>query len=75
MSSVVAPGAVRIGTTSRTVSDKKITHAEFQNPDGSLAAVILNEGDNEQSINLSDGTHNFTVKVPANGVISCKWNQ
>lgn len=75
MSSVVAPGAIRIGTTSRTVSDKKITHAEFLNPDGSLAAVILNEGDNEQSINLSDGTHNFTIKVPANGVISCKWNK
>ena len=75
MSSVVAPGAVRIGNTSRTVNDSKITHAEFVNPDGSYAAVIINEGDEAKSINLSDGTHNFTCNVPANGVISCKWNK
>ena len=75
MSSVVAPGAVRVGNTSRTVNDSKITHAEFVNPDGSYAAVIINEGDEAKSINLSDGTHNFTCKVPANGVISCKWNK
>lgn len=75
MSSVVAPGAVRIGNTSRTVTDSKITHAEFVNPDGSYAAVIINEGDEAKSINLSDGTHNFTCNVPANGVISCKWNK
>ena len=73
--SVVAPGAVRIGTTSRTINDSKITHAEFLNPDGSLAAVIINEGDETKSINLSDGIHNFTCNVPANGVISCKWNK
>lgn len=75
MASVVAPGAVRIGTTSRTINDSKITHAEFLNPDGSLAAVIINEGDENKSINLSDGIHNFTCNVPTNGVISCKWNK
>lgn len=75
MSSVVAPGAVRVGTTSRTINDSKITHAEFLNPDGSLAAVIINEGDEAKSINLSDGNRNFTCSVPANGVISCKWNK
>ena len=47
----------------------------FLNPDGSLAAVIINEGDETKSINLSDGIHNFTCNVPANGVISCKWNK
>lgn len=75
MASVVAPGAVRIGTTSRTINDSKITHVEFLNPDGSFAAVIINEGDETKSINLSDGIHNFTCNVPANGVISCKWNK
>ena len=74
LSSVVSPGAVRIGNTYRTVNDSKITHAEFLNPDGSYATVIINEGDEAKSINLSDGIHNFSCSVPANGVISCKWN-
>ena len=61
MSSVVAL-VVRIGNTSRTVNDSKITHAEFVNPDGSYVAVIINEGDEAKSINLSDGTHNLPAR-------------
>ena len=31
--------------------------------------LIINEGDEAKSINLSDGTHNFTCNVPVNGAI------
>lgn len=75
MSSVVAPGAVRVGNTARSTSGTGLVHAEFINPDGTLAAVILNESDAEKQVNVSDGTRFFTVQLPANSVVSCKWNK
>lgn len=74
MSSVVRPGAVRIGTTSRSISKSGVVYSAFQNPDGSYALVILNASDEDVNLTVSDGTKHFQVSVPAQGVVSTKWN-
>lgn len=74
MSSVVKPGAVRIGE-SRTPDKANLIHSEYLNPDGTYAAVLLNKGDEDLKITLSDGTNYFGVKVPANSIVSCRWKK
>ena len=73
MSSVVRPGAVRIGTASRSISDKNIIYSAFLNPDGSKALVILNSGDADVTATIGDASENFKAVVPAQGVVSCSW--
>lgn len=74
MSSVVEPGAVRIGT-SRDPDLSGIVHSEFMNPDGTEAIVILNSGDTDRKITVSDGTNHFMCDVPYGSVVSCKWSK
>ena len=74
MSSVVRPGAVRIGTTQRSVNKSGVVYSAFQNADGSYALVILNASDEALTPTVSDGTNHFQVAVPAQSVVSCKWN-
>lgn len=74
LSAVVEPGAVRVGTKQSTVN-ANIIYSLFANPDGTYAAVLLNVGENQQNITLTDGTNYFLVNVPAKSVASCKWNK
>lgn len=73
ISSVVKPGAVRIGTTG--FSDPGFIHSAFENTDGTYAVVLLNSTSASKSITLDDGKQHFTYEVPANSVISYKWNK
>ncbi len=73
MSSVVRPGAVRIGTSSRSISDKNIIYSAFLNPDGTKALVVLNSGDADVTATIGDGSANFKAVVPAQGIVSCSW--
>ena len=73
MSSVVRPGAVRIGTALRSFNGSNVVYAAFLNPDGSKAVVLLNTGDADFNVTISDGTNNFKVMVPAQGVTSSLW--
>jgi hypothetical protein len=73
LSSVVKPGAVRIGTTG--FSDPGFIHSAFENTDGTYAVVLLNSTPASKSITLDDGKQHFTYEVPANSVISYKWNK
>lgn len=74
MSSVVKPGAVRIGTT-RVPDNTDLSHSEFLNPDGTYAVVVLNSGDTDADITVYDGRKRFTCEIPANGVVSCRWKK
>ncbi len=74
MSSVVEPSAVRVGT-SRDPELSGIVHSEFINPDGTEAIVILNSGDNDEKITVSDGINHFICNVPSGSVVSCKWKK
>jgi glucosylceramidase len=73
LSSVVKPGAVRIGTTG--FSDPGFIHSAFENTDGTYAVVLLNSTSASKSITLDDGKQHFTYEAPANSVISYKWNK
>ncbi len=73
MASVVRPGAVRIGTSMRSYAGSDVVYTAFLNPDGTKAIVLLNTGDYDFNVTVSDGTNNFKVKVPSQGVVSSSW--
>jgi glucosylceramidase len=74
MSAAASTGAVRL-SVKRDTQLSGLTHAEFLNPDGTIGAVLCNSGDSKVNVTLSDGNKYFQVSVPAQGVVSCKWNQ
>lgn len=73
LSSVVKPGAVRIGTSG--FSDPGFFHSAFENTDGTYAFVLLNSTAAARIITLDDGNHHFSYEVPAKSVISYRWNK
>lgn len=73
LSSVVKPGAVRIGTSG--FSDPGFFHSAFENTDGTYAFVLLNSSAAARIITLDDGNHHFSYEVPAKSVISYRWNK
>lgn len=73
LSSVVKPGAVRIGTKGYTANG--ITYSAFENTDRTYAFVLLNNTAESKSITLSDGNHHFTYEVPAKSVVSYRWKK
>ena len=75
MSSVVNPGAVRIGVTSDSTQLSDFSHVEFLNPDGTKAVIMLNTGDTDRNVTISDGQNHFRCRVPAGSVVSCKWDK
>ena len=73
MSSVVKPGAVRIGTSG--FSDAGFYYSAFENTDGTYAVVLLNSNSASKMITLDDGTNHFSYEVPAKSVISYQWDK
>lgn len=71
LSSVIKPGAVRIGTAGYMAEG--ITYSAFENLDGTYAFVLLNKTDEEKSLTLNDGLHHITYDVPAKSVVSYRW--
>lgn len=74
LSCVVQPGAVRVGSANAE-ADAGLIHAEFVNPDGTLAVVLLNVGDVDKSVTIADGRRCFTCSVPKGSVVSCRWRK
>ena len=73
LSSVVKPGAVRIGTSG--FSDAGFYYSAFENTDGTYAVVLLNSNTASKLITLDDGMHHFSYEVPAKSVISYRWKK
>lgn len=71
MSSVVKPGAVRIGTSGYT--NTELIYSAFKNTDNSYAFVILNKSSVTQKVNLYDGVRSFVYEIPAKAIISYRW--
>lgn len=72
LSAVVQPGAVRIDA-SPSFDTKGLVFSAFKNPDGTFALVALNKNSTPQSFVVTNGTNRFSLTVPAQGVVSCKW--
>lgn len=73
MAAVVRPGAVRLGVAPRSYAGADVVYSAFLNPDGSKAVVLLNSGDYDFIVTVSDGNDNFRVTVPVQGVVSSTW--
>lgn len=71
-SKVVRPGAVRIGSSGYTRSG--LTYLTFLNPDGSYAALILNENSEAQQLSFMGAKHSIRHTVPAQSIVSLIWN-
>lgn len=72
LSSVVKPGAVRIG--SKADATEGLMYAAFENPDGTVAFVLLNENESEADVSLTvDGKQYVNCKVPGKAVASYRW--
>ena len=68
MSKVVQRGAYRIKS-----SGAGVTLSAFENPDGSLAAVILNDADSDKQVVVKSPKGDFVLNVAARSVTSLKW--
>jgi len=53
----------------------RIVDADFENPDGTYAVVLLNSTDAAKSITLDDGKQHFSYEVPAQAVVSYRWKK
>ena len=66
----VVPGAVRIQALA---ADPAVGAVAFQNPDGTLVAVLANLLDEPRTVNLAEGTLEWAVTLPAQGAVTCVW--
>lgn len=71
LSAVVKPGATRIGTQGYSAAG--LSYAAFENPDGSFAAVLLNNTGASKRITFAQGERHFSYEVPAKSVVSYRW--
>lgn len=73
LSTVVKPGAVRI--ESKGVAEKGLMYSAFENPDGTVAFVLLNEGTKEVRLTVTGGKNCVDCVVPAKSVASYRWKK
>ncbi len=64
-SKFIRPGAVRIGFEN---SDENLMATAAQNPDGSIAVVLLNQSEKAQTINLELAKKQITIQIDAQAV-------
>lgn len=70
-SKVVKPGAVRIGNTGYTRAG--LTYLTFLNPDGTYAALVLNENSDAQMLSFVGVNHTMSYTIPAQAMVSLLW--
>jgi glucosylceramidase len=68
---VATPGANVIATTAGTTTT--VQSVGFQNPDGSIALVALNNGSSATTIAVSWNGQTFDYNLPAGAAASFKW--
>lgn len=71
LSSVVKPGATRIGTKGYKAAG--VTYAAFENTDGTYAVVLQNNTNETKKITIDDGDNYFSYDVPSKSVVSYRW--
>ena len=72
-SKVLQPGAVRLGTGGGAIAG--VNAQVFQNPDGSCAALLLNESGDDVLVNLVTGSHSIGCRIPARSIQSVRWEE
>ena len=72
-SKVLQPGAVRLGTDGCQTAG--VTYQWYRNPDGSFAALILNEGSSVAQINFVTDRYSVQCRIPARSIQSVTWQE
>ncbi len=70
-SKFVQPGAKRVSSTAG--SSASTTNVAFQNPDGTLVTVVVNQTASNQPISVRVGTQQFAATLPAKTVGTYVW--
>lgn len=74
LSSVVKPGAYRIESSGN--STKGLMCSAFENPDGTVAFVVLNENEGIARVSLTaDGKNYIDCTIPGKSVASYRWEK
>jgi len=73
LSSVVEPGATRIGADSNSSSG--LIYSAFANTDGSYALVVSNNSADNKIITVTDNVKRFTHTIPSKAVVSYQWKK
>ena len=72
-SKVLQPGAVRLGTSGYSAAG--LTYQLYRNPDGSYAALILNETGSDALLNFVTDNYAVACRIPARAVQSVTWSE
>ena len=72
-SKVLMPGAVRLGTSGNAIQG--VTCQLYRNPDGSLAALLLNEGRDDALVNIVTGRYSVGCRIPPRAIQSVIWQE
>ena len=74
LSAVVKPGSFRI--ESKADASNGLMYSAFENPDGTVAFVVLNAGDGESRFSLTaDGKNYLNCQLPAKSVGAYLWKK
>ena len=71
-SKYVRPGAVRI--ESNSFGDKGLEDVAFQNTDGSIGLIVLNNAATAQTFSVAKSGASFTYTLPAGSLATFSWN-
>jgi glucosylceramidase len=72
-SKVLQPGAVRLGTSGYSAAG--LAYQLYRNPDGSYAALILNETGSDALLNFVTDNYAVACRIPARAVQSVTWSE
>jgi glucosylceramidase len=73
LSSVVKPGAIRIGAGGYTAPG--VSYTAFENTNGTYALVLLNNTSENKKITIDGGSNHFSYDAPAKSIVSCQWKK
>ena len=72
-SKVLQPGAVRLGTSGYSAAG--LAYQLYRNPDGSYAALILNETGADALLNFVTDNYAVACRIPARAIQSVTWSE
>lgn len=72
-SKVLQPGAVRLGTAGYTSAG--LSYQVYRNPDGTLAALILNETGSDAQLSFVTDKYSVACRIPPRAVQSVIWQE
>lgn len=73
LSSVVKPGAVRVGVDNNYLASTGLSFSAFKNTDGTYAIVLCNNSDLQRSLTVGDDTKRINLVLPSYSVVSARW--